>query len=319
MKLEWGANKQLKFKNSIEYYKALGVFANPEFTSIYVEDNASRGSYSDAYRLLIHANARSSNDLPEGILHSMKNNGRINCNDYVLNLLENYGFVLSGNTIVASFEDVLSSISTADSKYISAFIEGYNLNIETQSYKKKTTYCTASLDVSNTVLNEKPLPQNTPKTNSSPKKKIGKKDYIQKAIDNIELGEAGERLVYDYEKKKLLEAKERGMIDDLTDKLKWVSRTDDAAGYDIKSFDPKTQKEMYIEVKTTTGSSSESFFMSENEINTSKRLNKDYYIYRLYGFNRKKLNSVDFYIIQGDVNKNKNLSVKSNGFIIELR
>lgn len=115
-----------------------------------------------------------------------------------------------------------------------------------------------------------------------------------------------------------MEAKDSGLINSLADKLQWVSRTDDTAGYDIKSFDPKTQKEMYIEVKTTTGSSSESFFMSENEINTSKRLNKDYYIYRLYGFNRKNLNSVDFYIIQGDVNKNEKLNVKSNGFIIEL-
>lgn len=322
MNLNWGTKNQLKFENEYEYYKALGVFANPEFTRIYVEDNASRGSYSDAYRLQIRANAKSSMNLPQGIRSSMKDGGRINCNDYVRNLLENYGFVLSGSTVVANFDDVLSAISTTDSKYITAFIEGYNLDVDNITTDKKVSYSTESLDVSNTRLQEKPIPHSINRVNTSPKKptkKFGKRDYIQKAIDNFELGEAGELLVYNHEKKKLQDAKDKGLINDLKNKLKWVSRSDDTVGYDIKSFDPETQKEMYIEVKTTTGSSSEPFYMTENEVNTSKQLNNDYYIYRLYGFKRKNTDEVDFYIIQGDVNNNKKLNVKNNGFIIELR
>ena len=72
----------------------------------------------------------------------------------------------------------------------------------------------------------------------------------------------------------------------LNDKLEWVSRTDDSLGYDIRSYNVDEKREMYIEVKTTTGSSTTPFYISENEIDKSRELKDKYYIYRLYKMDR---------------------------------
>ena len=50
----------------------------------------------------------------------MKDGGRINCNPYVDNLIENHGFLLSGNVVVATLENVLKTIPNNEVENIAA-------------------------------------------------------------------------------------------------------------------------------------------------------------------------------------------------------
>lgn len=146
------------------------------------------------------------------------------------------------------------------------------------------------------------------------KKKQGKRDYIKASINEFEIGEAGEKIVYNHERKKLINAYKEGKISDLNNKLEWVSRYDDSLGYDICSYDIDTKKKMYIEVKTTTGSATTAFYMSENEVIQSKKLGEQYYLYRLYKMDRYKPENVDFFILQGDITKNTDVSIEMQDY-----
>jgi len=315
MKLIWGKARQLHFTDDTEYFTALGIFANPDLAKVYIEDNAKRGSFTDAYRIQIRAEARKCT-LPAGVACAMKNAGRINCNEYVDNLRKNHGFILSGNVVTATLENVLNTIP--DEAGMAAFMKGYYLLQSEESVQvNKITYSTESIDVSGAALVESPVPV----IHAGPaagKKKQGKRDYIQLAIRDFEIGEAGERMVYEHEKHKLLEAVKAGKITDLKGKLEWVSRTDDSRGYDIKSYDADRQEPMYIEVKTTAAGASTPFYMSENELQTSQRLGDRYYIYRLYNVNRSKPEKVGYYILKGDISKNKSIQVERQDYVIRL-
>ena len=183
MRLVWGSNGQLKFKNDREYYKSLGIFANPKLTSIRWEENTQTGSYADAYRLRVHAATKTAK-LPNAIKNALRDDGRINCNPYVLNLLENHGFAMSGNTIVASYEDVINTIPNSETENIVAFIEGYNLLENKRDSNKKITYQTECIDVSATLLSVKGLPKGEKKVEKK-SHPTGKRDYIQKALDDF--------------------------------------------------------------------------------------------------------------------------------------
>ena len=96
----------------------------------------------------------------------------------------------------------------------------------------------------------------------------------------------------------------------MNDKLEWVSRTDDSLGYDIRSYNVDEKREMYIEVKTTTGSSTSPFYISENEIDKSRELKDKYYIYRLYKMDRHNPENVDYFVLQGDVSTNQHVTIE---------
>ena len=119
-------------------------------------------------------------------------------------------------------------------------------------------------------------------------------DYSSRDIHNKKLGDAGEKLVLNYEIAKL---KELGRTD-LADKVKHTSKIEgDGTGYDVKSYD-KDGGELYIEVKTTMGNERTPFFISVNEAKFSE-LNKDKFIlYRVYNFDLEA-NSGDVFMIHG--------------------
>jgi len=50
---------------------------------------------------------------------------------------------------------------------------------------------------------------------------------------------------------------------------------------------PKTDKELYIEVKTTRFGIASQFYISPNEVNFSKAKSEQYSLYRVYDFDRK--------------------------------
>lgn len=100
---------------------------------------------------------------------------------------------------------------------------------------------------------------------------------------NRVLGEAGERLVFEYERATL-----RGVgRGDLADEVRWVSRDEgDGAGFDIASYDPDGRNRL-IEVKTTNGWERTPFHISRNELNVSEQNRGEWCLVRLYDFCRE--------------------------------
>jgi len=75
----------------------------------------------------------------------------------------------------------------------------------------------------------------------------------------------------------------------------------DGAGYDVKSFDVAGNVK-YIEVKTTTGPADTDFYVTENELAFSDRVDEKYALYRLYSFSVTG-NSAQYYELRGPLTR----------------
>lgn len=104
-----------------------------------------------------------------------------------------------------------------------------------------------------------------------------KKDYLSDYIKAKELGEFGENYVFELEKKYLNTHR-------ILSSPVWVSKKSDKYGFDIQSYRKNGDliEKIYIEVKTTSGSLKQAFFVSENEYRKSLLLGTKYYVYRVY-------------------------------------
>lgn len=144
----------------------------------------------------------------------------------------------------------------------------------------------------NQLLDDKKKPKERKKRSTPVGKRQGKQDHEQKAKSNKAIGEAGELLVMEHEMNKL---KKLGM-----DKTPiHIALTDDNAGYDILSFNTE-EEEIYIEVKTTTGTIQQPFFVTANEVKVSEEKGDNYFIYRLYEFD-KEMNAARMYQQEGPI------------------
>jgi hypothetical protein len=124
--------------------------------------------------------------------------------------------------------------------------------------------------------------------------KFKKPDYAKQDANNRRLGELGELLVMEYERQFLLDRRK----DSLAAKIKHVSKEEgDGAGYDILSYDIDG-KEKFIEVKTTRGGLSTSFYLTSTEINRSTNNPNQFYLYRVFDFDITA-NTGKMYIIKG--------------------
>ncbi len=101
---------------------------------------------------------------------------------------------------------------------------------------------------------------------------------------NRRLGVAGEELVFESERNRLLELGR----DDLAESVRWVARDDgDGFGYDIKSFlgvGNVPEEERWLEVKTTTGLITTPFFITRNELRVCDEHRDLFRVIRLYSF-----------------------------------
>jgi hypothetical protein len=121
-------------------------------------------------------------------------------------------------------------------------------------------------------------------------------DYAARDARNRDLGLKGELLVIAYEKERLTNSGRS----DLAEKIVHVSQIEgDSAGYDIRSYEPDGQHR-FIEVKTTRGSATTSFFISPNELAFSAQNSKSYVLFRLYEFDDVS-GSAKSYLINGNV------------------
>lgn len=132
--------------------------------------------------------------------------------------------------------------------------------------------------------------------------KGGTVDWAAREQRNRELGLAGERLVIEYEQKRLLQAGHS----DLAARVEHIALSDSAAGYDILSFE-EDGTEKFIEVKTTAGPASTPFYISENEVNVSRQLKDRFWLYRVHSYSREE-NKGEFYSFRGEVEEHYSLS-----------
>lgn len=310
MRLDYGT---LKFDDENEYYTALGSFCNSKAFTIGYEPNKLTGSYSDAYRL---RKLTTANELIQPIERAIRSAGRINCNKYVDNLLQNHNFVLVGKRIYGNLENV---IKTVPEKYIACFIQGYVKSSDVDD-SKLIIYQTENVkDTAKSLLRTK-VPKR--KKDSSGKNKQtssstkSKQDYVRKQIQNIDVGQRGEELVFKMEKEKLLKGIEEGIISGLEGYLKWVSLEDDSIGYDILSFDLNTHKPVYIEVKTTMYGKYTPFYISANEMDFSSQHPDNYRLYRIYDLQKDVAN---YYELIGDISLCAEVEIDSINYLVSLK
>lgn len=151
------------------------------------------------------------------------------------------------------------------------------------------------------VLVDPPNAKSIEPKNSSKKKarRAIKIDYAELDEHNRKLGRAGEQWVLGYEAHRLIDEG----CPELASRVSWHSDLrGDGLGYDILSHNANGE-ERFIEVKTTNGSLTSPFFISQNELNLSQDKETAFYLYRVFQFRQ----SPKIYILQGDLQKHLHL------------
>lgn len=115
-------------------------------------------------------------------------------------------------------------------------------------------------------------------------------DYVARHRHNTRIGNLGEDWVLQEER---LKHGDKVSHDSLI--------KGDGLGYDILSVDDDGGPK-YIEVKTTAGKPTTSFYISRNELARSREVGERYYLYRLYNFDEAK-GSADYYVLRGDLSR----------------
>jgi hypothetical protein len=167
---------------------------------------------------------------------------------------------------------------------------------------------TASLSVE-----QSPPPSHTARTGVGKDtfQKRKRPDYAAKDARNRDLGLKGELLVIAHEKDQLIKV---GRLD-LAEKIVHVSQVEgDSAGYDIRSFE-SNGKHKFIEVKTTRGDATTSFFISPIEISFSAKNEENYVLFRLYEFDDDS-GSAKTYLLKG--NMSEQLTLEPTAFRAKL-
>lgn len=111
----------------------------------------------------------------------------------------------------------------------------------------------------------------------------GDVDYFEREARNRSLGAAGESFVLNFERARLA----HGRREDLAEAIEHTSEEmGDHAGYDIRSFETSGHPRL-IEVKTTGFGAQTPFFVSRNQVKTSREEGPRYHLYRLFQFRRE--------------------------------
>lgn len=121
------------------------------------------------------------------------------------------------------------------------------------------------------------------------------RNYLEMESRNRTLGLAGERLVLEFERKRLWQAGKK----DLADRVEHLPDTaGDHLGFDIRSFETDGRDRL-IEVKTTRFGASTPFFASRNEVEVSDVREGEYQLYRLFNFIRHP----NLFVLPGSLRK----------------
>lgn len=140
----------------------------------------------------------------------------------------------------------------------------------------------------------------------------GKGTYLETAKENAKIGERGEDLVMKYEQENL---RKEGR-EDLAEKVDKISEEDDGKGYDILSF-TIDGKNKYIEVKSTKSKidgKKMSFFLTKNELETKKRLGKDFYLYFVTDIDNKPE-----FVMYENIENNKTMKLRAEKYKVTVK
>lgn len=117
-------------------------------------------------------------------------------------------------------------------------------------------------------------------------------NYLEREQTNRLLGEAGEKLVLEYERWNLINSGK----DKLSEEVQWVSKDiGDGAGFDILSKN-LNGTDKYIEVKTTKLSKETPIYISKNEVSFATKMKSSFLLYRVFNFDQ----APQFFIKQGE-------------------
>ncbi len=133
------------------------------------------------------------------------------------------------------------------------------------------------------------LPERIPAIARPARRFIGRiQNYTQQEANNRHLGEFGERFVIGFEQHRLKKAGRP----DLANEVEWSSKErGDGLGFDVRSFaidDNKSNfRELFIEVKTTNSGKYQPFYITENELEFSRKSEDSYSLFRVYDFRKR--------------------------------
>jgi len=326
--LVWGRAPVFKCKNYDELFEALGEFSNPKYCSIHYEYNTQNGSFSDVYRVQFSI---STDYLITPVKNKITSHSRFNCNDFFVFLVNNKVFShdIATNKITRDYQTILNWVQSIDPKYVEAFNKGYFETLNTLLPQEPKIKLEDLVIINDEYVNqlqprtfikkEIPSSKQTQTSTPKPKKRVRKVDYVRKNIRDTELGLIGEFYVYQSEYNKLKEAVKKGQIESVEEFLSWVSKIDDSAGYDIKSFDLENQKEIYIEVKTTASSANTPFYISENELDFSETHSNNYKLYRLYNLSKDSLENIEYFEIDGNLKEHSSLVITPKTYEVRIK
>lgn len=117
-------------------------------------------------------------------------------------------------------------------------------------------------------------------------------NYLEKEQNNLKLGDFGEKLIFNYEKWRLMKIGK----ENLADKIDWVSKTKgDGLGFDILSKN-ENGTDRFIEVKTTKLSKESPFYVSKREVSFANMNSNNFFLYRVFDWG----NNPKIFIKKGD-------------------
>ena len=326
LKLEWGAYPTLKFNNHNELFEALGEISNPKYCVITFEENTRTGSYSDVYRVRFQI---PTDVLIAPIQNKITSYSRFNCNEFIQFFIHKniFSYDSTSRRFDRDYQKILTWVKQQGKEYVEFFLKGYFDTINNPLPREPKLKPEDLLIINDNYVNQvesrklikKQIPAATPASAGASTKRVRKVDYVRKHIRDTELGLIGEFYVYQTEYKKLKKAEEAGLIECVEAVLSWVSKLDDSAGYDIKSYDPATGKVIYIEVKSTSSSANTPFFVSDNELEFSEEHSKDYKLYRLYNLSKDSLENIEYFELDGNLKKHPSLVITPKTYEVRIK
>ncbi len=212
----------------------------------------------------------------------------------LLELVQIYDFIVS-HMETASYDQIIKNVIADEDNNILTAEEAIEKIKQTVDPDNEIPF-----GFERTIIEVIPKIDRTNKFKRITNPKVSKIDYLKKASKDIRNGLLGEQLVMSYEITKLTNLG----LQEYISKIKWTSMESDTYGYDIESFDVNENGKVIpikIEVKTTGSKVDTEFFVSKNEIETSKKYKKNYCVYRLYDVNSQ---SPKFYKAYGEVEDN---------------
>ena len=125
--------------------------------------------------------------------------------------------------------------------------------------------------------------------------------YAARDANNRNLGRAGREFILRREQWYLQSIGR----EDLSRRIEWVSDTrGDGLGYDLVSYSAETEKEIYIEVKTTNCGERFPFYVTHSEVEVAAELGGQYSLARVFNFSTRP----QFYSVVGNLADSFHLS-----------